>query len=53
MLSDQYDRIKQLAKNITANQPVSFFNTVGVEVPKSEAETSPPKDAPKPKLLLS
>jgi hypothetical protein len=36
-----------------ASQPVIFLRTVGVEVPKNDWETSPPKEAPNPKLLLS
>lgn len=49
----QRDKRMQDEKNMTASQPVNFFNTSAVDVPNSESLDSPPKDAPRPVLLLS
>ena len=47
------ERRTQAAMKMMASQAVNFFKTSAVEVPKTESPGSPPKDAPKPKLLLS
>ncbi len=49
----QKDRSTQETRNTNASQPVNFFKTSAVDVPKSESDDSPPKDAPKPVVLLS
>lgn len=43
----------QAMRKIVANQAVSFFKTSAVEVPNTDSPESPPKEAPKPELLLS
>lgn len=49
----QSDKIMQATRKISASQAVNFFNTSAVDVPKSDSLVSPPKEAPKPELLLS
>jgi hypothetical protein len=43
----------QETRKIRASQAVNFFKTSAVEVPKRDSLASPPKEAPKPELLLS
>jgi hypothetical protein len=49
----QRDSSTQETKKMIASQPVNFFKTSAVEVPKRESPPSPPKEAPSPVLLLS
>ena len=47
------DNSTQEMIKISPSQPVKRFKTSAVEVPKTESPASPPKEAPKPVLLLS
>jgi hypothetical protein len=50
---DQIDKRTHDTIKITIIQPVTFFRTSAVDVPKIDSPGSPPKEAPRPKLLLS
>lgn len=47
------DRRMQETRKIKASQAVKRFKTSAVEVPNKDSRASPPKEAPKPELLLS
>ena len=47
------ERITQEARNATESHFVIVFNTSAVDVPKTESLAAPPKEAPRPELLLS
>jgi hypothetical protein len=47
------DRRIHAIKKMSAIQAVNRFNTSAVEAPKRDSLVSPPKEAPKPELLLS
>lgn len=47
------ERTTQDIMKITARYAVNFLRTSAVEVPNSDSPGSPPKEAPKPRLLLS
>jgi hypothetical protein len=47
------DKMMHDARKITAKIAVNFFRTSAVDVPNTESPESPPKDAPRPELLLS
>jgi hypothetical protein len=49
----QRDKITQEARKRNESQAVNRFNTSAVAVPKIDTLASPPKEAPKPELLLS
>lgn len=49
----QSDNNTQDTKKITASQAVNFLSTSAVDVPNKESPPSPPKEAPRPVLLLS
>lgn len=49
----QNESSRQEAIKITASHAVKRLSTSAVDVPKSEFPDSPPKEAPKPELLLS
>ena len=47
------ERMMHMPKKTTANQAVKDFNTSAVDVPNKESLAAPPKEAPRPELLLS
>lgn len=47
------DKRMQATRKIKASQAVKRFKTSAVEVPNKDSLASPPKEAPKPELLLS
>jgi hypothetical protein len=49
----QRERMMQEAKKTTASHAVNVFSTSAVDVPKRESLAAPPKEAPRPELLLS
>lgn len=49
----QTERRMHAIKKIAASHAVNFLRTSAVEVPKRESDVSPPKEAPRPVLLLS
>ncbi len=49
----QRERRMHEPKKINASHAVNFFKTSAVEVPNSDSLASPPKEDPRPELLLS
>ena len=49
----QRDRRTHATRNMSASQAVKRFKTSAVDVPNKDSLASPPKEEPKPELLLS
>ena len=47
------ERRTQAIKKMVINHAVNFFRISAVDVPNSDSLASPPKEAPRPELLLS